>query len=150
MDENTKAPESDDYMPPTREESRRAALVGIWDGLGKMGNLKWSHYVEGVVRRDGQDIPVELDWMKYLEDFLPRPDAELPGPSRAQLLTALEAVTALFGEDGWPRVEVRTRHSDGERLLEDDAISATLPVSDDDAGRVRHARRLITEARSKL
>ena len=148
MVENTRAPESDDYVPPTREESQRATLVGIWNGLGRMGNLKWSHYANATVRRDGHDLHFELDWLKYVEDFLPRPDEELPGPSRAQLLTALRRVTDLFGEDeGWPRVEVRTRNSDGERLLSDETLSATLPVSDDDADRVRYARRLLDEAK---
>lgn len=97
MVENTKAPESDDYVPSTPAEIRLGKLESVWRGLRSMGNLKWSHYANAMVRRDGKDHHFELDWLKYVEDFLP-PIEDLPGPSRPELLHALTQVLDLFHE----------------------------------------------------
>jgi len=69
MAENEKA--GGDYTPQTPEERRRTTVDIVRRGLEECGNLKWSHYADLMIRRDGKDIHVEADWLKYVEDVCP-------------------------------------------------------------------------------
>jgi len=53
-----------------------------------------------------------------------------------RLFAAAAAVCALFGDDGWPRVEVMTDPLDS-------AVRAVLPLPEDDAEAVRVLRRVL-------
>ncbi len=74
MSDNEQARYPEGYVPRTALETRRARLRQIWDGLERMGNLKQAHCADATVRRDGDDHHFGLDWLKYVEDFLPRPE----------------------------------------------------------------------------
>lgn len=116
MAENERA--GGDYTPFTPEERRQSAVDTVRRGLEKCGNLKWSHYVDLTIRRDGKDIHVEGDWLKYVEDVCPevRPGerercaiSELPWGT--MFLDEGERFVLMDNSDewevGWPSLRLR-------------------------------------------